>query len=130
MTIGGLARRAGLRTSRIRYYEQVGVLPQPERVAGQRRYREDALERLTIIDAAQRAGLTLEEIRPLTGPDNRSVHAGEHIRRVADAKLPEIEALIAHARAVREWLLLARSCDCTSVDVCDLFADPTLVPGR
>lgn len=121
LTIGQLAQRAGIRTSHIRYYEQVGVLPEPERVAGQRRYGEDVLRRLSIIDAAQRAGLTLEEIRPLTGPDNRSTNAGEHIRKVADAKLPEIEALIARAQAVREWLLLARTCDCRSVDVCELF---------
>jgi MerR family redox-sensitive transcriptional activator SoxR len=122
LTIGQVAQRAGVRTSHIRYYEQVGVLPAPERVAGQRRYGEDVLQRLSIIDAAQRAGLTLEEIRPLTGPDNRSTHAGEHIRKLADAKLPEIEALIARAQAVREWLLLARTCDCTTVDVCGLFA--------
>jgi MerR family transcriptional regulator, redox-sensitive transcriptional activator SoxR len=122
LTIGQVAQRAGVRTSHIRYYEQIGVLPAPERVAGQRRYGEDVLQRLSIIDAAQRAGLTLEEIRPLTGPDNRSTHAGEHIRKLADAKLPEIEALIARAHAVREWLLLARTCDCTTVDVCGLFA--------
>src|SRR3954468_7479219 len=121
LTIGQVARRAGLRTSHIRYYEQVGVLPAPARAAGQRRYGEDVLRRLSIIDAAQRAGLTLEEIRPLTGPDNRSVHAGEHIRTLVGAKLPEIEALIARAQAVREWLLLARACDCTTVDVCELF---------
>jgi MerR family transcriptional regulator, redox-sensitive transcriptional activator SoxR len=122
LTIGQVAQLAGLRTSHIRYYEQVGVLPEPERVAGQRRYGADVVHRLAIIDAAQRAGLTLEEIRPLTGPDRQTTHAGEHIRRLATAKLPEIDALITRAQAVRQWLLLARSCDCTTVDVCDLFA--------
>jgi MerR family redox-sensitive transcriptional activator SoxR len=128
LTIGQVAKRAGLNTSHIRFYESVGVLPDPERISGQRRYREDVLHRLSIIDVAQRAGLTLEEIAPLTGPDNRSADASEHIRSLADEKLPHIEALITRARAVKHWLEAAQHCDCTSVDVCGLFVDPTLLP--
>jgi MerR family transcriptional regulator, redox-sensitive transcriptional activator SoxR len=128
LTIGQVAERAGLRTSRIRFYERVGVLPAPERVSGQRRYREEVLHRLSIVDVAQRAGLTLAEIRPLTGPGSRSDQASRHIRELADAKLPQIEALIARAQAVKHWLQLAQSCDCASVDVCALFVDPTLTP--
>lgn len=128
LTIGQVAERAGVNTSHIRFYERTGVLPQPERVNGQRRYREEVLHRLSIIDVAQRAGLTLEEIAPLTGPDNRSADASRHIRRLADDKLPHIDALIARAQAVRHWLEVAQSCDCASVDVCGLFVDPTLLP--
>jgi MerR family transcriptional regulator, redox-sensitive transcriptional activator SoxR len=128
LTIGQVAVRAGLNTSHIRFYERVGVLPEPERVAGQRRYRDEVLHRLSIIDVAQRAGLTLEEIAPLTGPGNRSADAGLHIRRMAAEKLPQLDALIARAHAVRQWLEVARSCDCESVDVCELFVDPTLLP--
>jgi DNA-binding transcriptional MerR regulator len=127
-TIGQVAERAGLNTSRIRFYERTGVLPQPERVGGQRRYREEVLHRLSIIDVAQRAGLTLQEIAPLTGPGNRNADAAGHIRALADEKLPHIDALIARARAVKQWLQVARSCDCQSVDVCGLFVDPTLLP--
>ena len=128
LMIGQVAERAGLNTSHIRFYERTGVLPQPERVWGQRRYREEVLHRLSIIDVAQRAGLTLEEIAPLTGPDSRSADASRHIRALAGEKLPQIDALIAGAQAVRQWLQAARSCDCESVDVCGLFVDPTLVP--
>jgi MerR family redox-sensitive transcriptional activator SoxR len=124
LTIGQVAAAAGLNTSHIRFYERVGVLPSPERVSGQRRYRPEVLQRLTIIDVAQRAGLTLQEIAPLTGPDNRSTDAGRHIRRIADEKLPELDALIAHAHAMKAWLEAARHCDCTTVDVCALFAQP------
>ena len=128
LTIGQIAERARLNTSHIRFYERVGVLPQPDRVAGQRRYRAEVLHRLSIIDVAQRAGLSLEEIAPLTGPDNRSAEASRHIRTMADEKLPRIDALIARAQAVRRWLEVARQCDCESVDVCGLFVDPTLLP--
>ena len=127
LSIGQVAARAGVNTSHIRYYEQVGVLPEPERVGGRRFYDEDVVRRLGIIDVAQRAGLTLEEIRHLTGPSN---HMGERIRELADRKLPEIEALIARAEAVKDWLELARHCDCEAVDVCGLFVDPSLAPPR
>jgi MerR family transcriptional regulator, redox-sensitive transcriptional activator SoxR len=128
LTIGQVADRAGLNTSHIRFYERVGVLPVPDRVAGQRRYSDEVLHRLSIIDVAQRAGLTLEEIAPLTGPGNRSADASRHIRELARDKLPHIDALIARAQAVKHWLQVAESCDCASVDVCGLFVDPTLMP--
>jgi MerR family transcriptional regulator, redox-sensitive transcriptional activator SoxR len=124
LTIGQVAARAGVNTSHIRYYEDVGVLPQPERVGGQRRYGDDVLHRLSIIDVAQRAGLTLDEIRDLTGAEN----AGDRIRSLADRKLPDIDALIERAQAVKRWLEVARACDCSTVDVCGLFVDPALAP--
>jgi len=104
------------------------VLPPAERVSGQRRYREDAVHRLSIIDVAQRAGLTLDEIRDLTGPQADADHAAERIRELADHKLPAIEALITRAEAVKRWLQTAQACDCATVDVCGLFVDPTLMP--
>ena len=128
LTIGTVAKRAGLNTSHIRFYERVGVLPQPVRVGGQRRYREEILHRLSIIDVAQRAGLSLDEIARLTGPESRSADASRHIRALADEKLPRIDALIVRAQAVKHWLEVAQHCDCESVDVCGLFVDPTLLP--
>ncbi len=128
LTIGEAAARAGVNTSHIRYYERVGVLPRPERTGGQRRYDEDVLNRLAIVDVAQRAGLTLGEIRDLTGPENRGGPAGDRIRELAERKLPDVEALIARAQAVKAWLEVARSCDCRTVDVCSLFTDPAMAP--
>ena len=128
LTIGEVAARAGTSTSRIRYYERVGVLPKPARQSGQRRYDEGALHRLGIVDVAQRAGLTLDEIRHLTGPDNMGTDAGERIRALAERKLPDIDALIERAQAVKRWMQIATACDCATVDVCGLFVDPTLAP--
>ena len=129
LTIGQVAERAGVRPSRIRFYERVGVLPPPERVGGQRRYGPEVLDRLSIIEVAQRAGLSLEEIAPLTAP-GRGEQAAVHIRRIADDKLSQVDALIARAHAAKRWLTLARSCDCSSVDACALFHDPALAPPR
>jgi MerR family redox-sensitive transcriptional activator SoxR len=128
LTIGQVAARAGIRVSHIRYYEEIGVLPAPERVSGQRRYHEDVLHRLSIIDVAQRAGLTLDEIRELTGPRVRDETAGQRLRELAERRLPHIDALIERAQAVKRWLEIAGNCDCQTVDVCGLFVDPTLAP--
>lgn len=54
LTIGEVAREAGVNTSAIRYYERVGVLPAPDRVSGQRRYTPETVRRLGVIDVANR----------------------------------------------------------------------------
>jgi MerR family transcriptional regulator, redox-sensitive transcriptional activator SoxR len=127
MRIGEAARRAGVRVSLIRYYEEIGLLPEPERVSGQRRYDETVLRRLAVIDVAQRAGLSLEEIREL-------VHHGSdplsgRLREIAERRLPEIDALIARAERVRTWLEAATGCGCQSVDECALFDGDALPAG-
>jgi MerR family redox-sensitive transcriptional activator SoxR len=124
MAIGEVAARAGMSTSRIRYYEARGLLPEPERAAGKRRYGEDVLRRLSIIDAAQRVGFTLEEIRDLLGSRDELAH--ERLRDLALLKLPELDDLIARATSVRRLLKICSTCDCESIDVCHMFDDRVL----
>jgi DNA-binding transcriptional MerR regulator len=124
LAIGEVAQRAGMSTSRIRYYEARGLLPKPERAAGKRRYREEVFRRLTIIDAAQRVGFTLEEIRDLLGARDQPAH--ERLRQLALLKLPELDDLIARATSVRRVLKMCSRCDCESIDVCRMFDDRVL----
>lgn len=121
LTIGQFARRFGLRTSAIRYYEAHGVLPEPARVNGQRRYGADAVRRLEVLDVAKRAGFSLDEARVLLQSADAGTPAFESLRALAHRKLPEVEELIARAQAMRDWLLVATDCSCTSLDVCALF---------
>lgn len=65
LAISDVARVFGLRTSAIRYYEQIGILPQPVRRNGQRRYEKSALFRLAVVQRARESGFTLDEIREL-----------------------------------------------------------------
>jgi MerR family redox-sensitive transcriptional activator SoxR len=123
LTIGELARRAGLRTSAIRYYESVGLLPEPARASGQRRYGDDTVRRLEVIGVAKRAGFSLDEARVLLGTGNGGPPAHAQLRELAERKLPEVDELIARAQAMRAWLLTARACECETLDVCGLF-DP------
>jgi MerR family redox-sensitive transcriptional activator SoxR len=122
LTIGQLARRFGLNTSAIRYYERVGVLPQPARESGRRRYGHDAIRRMRFLEVAKRAGFTLEEARVVLESADAGSPAFESLRRLAARKLPEVEALIARAEEMRAWFLVAGNCSCMTLDGCALFA--------
>ena len=113
LLIGELAERAGLATSAIRYYESIGLLPEPYRVSGQRRYGEETLQRLEFIAAAQQAGFTLREIGELSD--------GFDVRGLAVRKLPEAKSDLKKARERKRWLDAATECDCNSPDECTLF---------
>jgi MerR family redox-sensitive transcriptional activator SoxR len=126
LTIGKLADRFGLNTSAIRYYERVGVLPEPARESGQRRYGPDAVRRLEVLEVAKRAGFTLDETRVLLRSAEAGAPAFEALRDLAARKLPEVEALITRAQEMRDWLLTATDCSCTSLDVCALFSRPAV----
>jgi MerR family redox-sensitive transcriptional activator SoxR len=130
LTIGELARRSGRRASAIRYYEQVGLLPEPTRVSGQRRYREHTVRTLAVIATAQRAGLTLDETKALLEAAPGDEAAIEELRIVATRKLPQLIEMIERAILVRRWLEAATRCQCPSLDECDLFTAPRLPPAR
>jgi MerR family redox-sensitive transcriptional activator SoxR len=115
LTIGEVARRTGKAASAIRYYEEIGIIPEPVRMGGWRRYPPDVVRTLAVVDAAQRAGLTLDEIRPLLG-------GTERLRDVAQRKLPEVTASIARAELARGWLEAAADCHCPTLDDCPLFS--------
>lgn len=122
LTIGQVAAQAGVRTSSIRYYESVGVLPEPDRISGQRRYSPEVLTRLGFIDIAQQAGFSLDEIRELLDGSMQE-QTSDRLQALARRKLPDIEALISHAEAMKGWLQAAGDCQCPSLDLCVLFSD-------
>jgi DNA-binding transcriptional MerR regulator len=115
LTIGDVARRAGVAATALRYYEQLGLVPPPARLGGQRRYDESVLARLEVIRLCKSAGFALEEIQLLFADDEPGRPAS---RALAEAKLAEIDARmesLARARAVIEW---GMRCRCPSIDAC------------
>lgn len=128
LTIGDVAAASGKAASSLRYYERIGLLSAPARIAGRRRYPPKVLRTLAIIDIAQRAGLTLAEIRLLLASPG-DLAAAVHLRQVAQRKLPEVRALIERAGMVSRWLAAAADCTCPSLDDCALFAEPTRLPA-
>lgn len=121
LTISQLARRFGMKASAIRYYEARGVLPQPTRENGQRRYGPDAVRRMEVLEIAKRAGLSLDDARVLLQSAEAGAPAFEALRELAARKLPEIQALIARAQTMHDRLLTATHCSCTTLDACGLF---------
>jgi MerR family mercuric resistance operon transcriptional regulator len=103
MTIGALARSAGVGVETIRYYQRRGLLAQPARqFGGIRRYGAADAARLRFIRRAQELGFTLEEIGELLklqdGTDRRA------IRRIAHARLAQVEARVADLQRMRRAL--------------------------
>ncbi len=101
LTIGALAEATGVKVPTIRYYEEVGLLPEPSRSRGnQRRYGREALERLTFVRQARELGFPLDAIRELLSladrPEQPCDAADAIVRRqlrAVDARLTRLEAL-------------------------------------
>ncbi|HLX41286.1 MAG TPA: MerR family transcriptional regulator [Ktedonobacteraceae bacterium] len=119
LTIGEVARRAGIRTSAIRYYESVGILPAASRVNGIRHYDTGIFGWLTIIQMAQQAGLTVSEIWTLFNGFSAETPVSDRWQELARRKLVEVESLIRHAQAMKrileEELML---CRCLTFEEC------------
>jgi MerR family transcriptional regulator, redox-sensitive transcriptional activator SoxR len=117
LTIGQVAQRVGLRPSALRYYEDSGLLPPPDRLAGQRRYSPEVVDLLLLIRFCQRVGFSLAEVRRLlAAPRGRA--AKKRWRELVDAKLVEVDALIEQAEAMKRVLQESRDCDCVTLESC------------
>lgn len=117
LTIGEVARRSGLRTSAIRYYEQEGLLPAPPRASGRRSYSGEVFTALAVIRLSQEAGFTIPEIRKLmTGFGDEPASA--RWRRLAKDKLAEVDAMIERAQAMKALLEEGVRCGCLRLEDC------------
>jgi MerR family redox-sensitive transcriptional activator SoxR len=118
MAIGEVARRAGVAPSTLRYYESIGLLPKPGRVSGRRRYETGVFDQLDLIRVGRAAGLTLEDVGKLFRGFPEDAPASERWRSLAADRLPDLEALIERAVAMRDRLLALSACDCDELDEC------------
>ena len=121
LTIGRLAAAGGVGVETIRFYQRKGLLPQPTRESGIRRYGSEDLRRLRFIRQAQTAGFTLEEIKELLMLD-----AGEdrsRARSLAASRIKALDAKIVELRAARDSLKrLATECGEGSTGPCPILS--------
>lgn len=101
MSIGEVARQAGIRASAIRYYESMGVLPPARLVHTKRRYSGDIFPRLTLIKIAQQAGFTVEEMRLVLNSQQGDAKLPGGWQALAQKKLREIEARMQQLETMR-----------------------------
>ncbi|MDB5765220.1 MAG: putative transcriptional regulator [Collimonas fungivorans] len=108
MKIGELADKTGMAASAIRYYEQSGLLPKPERGAnGYRDYADAAIERLRRIQMAQSLGFSLDAIRSVFA-SNEELSKDDLLSKL-DGRLKEIEQLMDTLREQHQHLSSLRS---------------------
>lgn len=102
LTIGKLGARAGVKVPTIRYYEQIGLLPEAERSSGnQRLYDQKALDRLAFIRHARDLGFTLEAIRDLLSLSDNPDQPCAAADAIAKAQLSEVESRLARLTALK-----------------------------
>jgi MerR family redox-sensitive transcriptional activator SoxR len=127
LSIGEVARRTGIRTSALRYYEEAGILPTPARVSGRRRYDPDVIRRVDVLRFAQQAGFTLQEIKTLFHGFGAETPLSARWQSLARAKLQELDLLAKRIRRMRRALELGLKCGCVRVEDCSL--SPSDVPN-
>ena len=113
MAIGELATQTGTPISTLRFYERNGLLQEPARVSGQRRYPPEAAERVAMIRMWRRAGFTVAEVQSLLADRQRLAEWQDLVR----AKIAELEAQAAQierSRAELQHALLCRAEDWTA----------------
>lgn len=112
LTIGQLAKRTGCRVQTIRYYEQIGLMPEALRTEGnQRRFGPAHHERLAFVRHCRQLGFDLAAIRELLRLVDNPKHSCEAVDRIARHQLQHVESRIARLEALRSELQrITRQC--------------------
>lgn len=122
LTIGETARRSGLSVPTLRYYEERGLIRSTRSAGNQRRYPRHVLRRLAFIVAAQRVGLSLQEVAELLGtlPADRAPTRADWTR-LSRPWRQRIAARIRELQALQDTLDGCVGCGCLSLTRCRLY---------
>lgn len=106
MRIGEVAEQIGINPKTIRYYERIGLLPNPERLpSGYRQYNDDDVDRLSFIRTAQRLGLSLAEISEILAFREREERPCEYVLGVLDRQVADLDRRMAEMARLRLELI-------------------------
>jgi len=119
LTIGTLAKRTGTKVQTIRYYETIGLMPEPERTeGGQRRYSQAGLDRLAFVRHGRQLGFSLEAIRDLLDLADNPAQSCSEADSIAQKQLKQVEDRIARLEALKVELQ-RMICECGQNSVAD-----------
>lgn len=129
MFIGEVARRAGVATSAIRFYEEEGLIAEPERTAaGYRIYDPSVIDRVGFIRGGQAVGLTLSELGEVLAIRDRGEPPCRHVAELIDDRMREIDERMRDLRKLRKDLagLAATAAEldpeeCTADSICKIL---------
>jgi MerR family redox-sensitive transcriptional activator SoxR len=121
LTVGELAARSGIAVSTVRFYESKGLITSVRNAGNQRRFERAELRRVAVIRVAQRAGISLAEIRVALAslPTSRAVSARDWARLSKRWK-SELDERIERLEALRDQLGSCIGCGCLSLRICPL----------
>ena len=121
MTIGEVARRSGVASSALRFYEERGLISSVRAGSGHRRYPRSVLRRVAFVVFAQRVGLTLEEIGAELAklPPDRAPTKRDW-SRLSSGWTARIDERIAELQRLRVGLTECIGCGCLSLERCRL----------
>jgi MerR family redox-sensitive transcriptional activator SoxR len=122
LSIGEVARRAGVAPSALRYYETLGLISSTRTAADRRRYERAVVRRVAVIRAAQRVGLSLQEVAEAFGDldPHRAPNKSEWAR-ISRRWRPLLEQRIADLEKLRDDLTGCIGCGCLSLKTCSLY---------
>ena len=120
LTIGTLSRKTGTKVQTIRYYEQIGLLPEPGRSeGGQRRYTPNDLDRLAFIRHSRQLGFPLDAIRELLELADKPGQSCADADSIAQRQLKLVERRILRLEALKtELRRMVRECNGDSIAEC------------
>jgi MerR family transcriptional regulator, redox-sensitive transcriptional activator SoxR len=118
LTISQVARTTSLRTSTLRYYERIGLLPPPKRVTGRRSYSPSILDEIALIGFAKKAGFTLKEISVLKNGKLRTSTLQRSWREMAESKNRALDLVISRAQQSKTRLGMLSQCRCRDIKEC------------
>ncbi|MEU7743628.1 MerR family transcriptional regulator [Nonomuraea sp. NPDC049158] len=129
LTIGELAHRTGVATSALRYWEDLGLLPAPARVSGQRRYPPSAVELVGVVLLLRGVGFTLREVKAFVAARSPD---GDGWRELYERKLAELDQRIAQAQVARTAIAHGLACPHENIFECANFTAgvTALLAGR
>jgi DNA-binding transcriptional MerR regulator len=120
LTIGELAKRTGVATSALRYYEELGLIPAPVRVSGQRRYPESAVGLVGLILLLRDVGFSLRESKAFLASRTPAVDGW---RSLAQRKLADLDEQIAKAQTAKEVITHGLHCPYDDIATCPTSTD-------
>ena len=131
LTIGELAKRAGVATSAIRFYEAQGLISSTRTDGGQRQYHRETLRRVGFIRAAQAVGLNLAEIHAaLASLPGQRTPTKQDWQRLSRVWQPLLQARIDGLIALRDQLASCVGCGCLSLKSCALYNPQDIAQRR
>ena len=121
LTIGDVARRSGVATSALRFYEERGLIRSERAGSGHRRYQRSVIRRVAFVVFAQRIGLSLEDVGAELAklPENRVPTRGDWAK-LSTSWTDRIDTRIAELERLREGLTECIGCGCLSLGRCQL----------